>query len=58
MGKTIKLDSKGRFSLKDIEDLIDTTKIEFYAVKLKKDKTIVLKFYDKKRKLVKPNVQK
>ncbi len=58
MSKIIKLDNKGRFPLKELEDIMDITKIDSYTVKLNKDKTIILKFYDKKKKLVKTNVQK
>ena len=56
MSKIIKLDSKGRFPLTELEGLIDIAKIESYSLKLNKDKTLTLKFYDKKRKLVRPNV--
>lgn len=55
MSKTIKLDSKGRFPLKDLEGLVDIDRVEFYTVKYNKNNTITLKLYDKKRKLIKPN---
>lgn len=55
MSKIIKLDSKGRFPLQELEGFIDITKVDSYSVKLNKDKTLTLKFYDKKKKLVKIN---
>jgi len=51
--KIISLDGWGRISLYEFIDLIDIDKVEFYSIKLNKNKTLTLKFYDKKRKLLK-----
>lgn len=53
--KTIVLDSEGRIMLKQFEGLIDISSVAYYSIKKNKDKSLTLKFYDKKRKLVKPN---
>jgi hypothetical protein len=56
--KTITVDKDGIICLYSFRDFIDTSKVEFYELKLNKDKTLTLKFYDKNKKLVKPNKEK
>ena len=51
---TIVADKDGFVGIESFRDFIDVDKIVFYGLKLKKDRTIVLKFYDKSRKKVKP----
>lgn len=52
--KTVMIDKDGYVDIKHFECFIDIEKVAFYKFKLKKDGMIVLKFYDTKRKLVKP----
>ena len=54
MSKIIKVDKNGIVLLDDFTDLLDIHKVKFYKLKINKDKTITLKFYDSKNKLVKP----
>lgn len=51
---TIHVDKDGILMLSAFRDWIDTSKVAFYSMKLNKNKTVSLKFYDKKKKLVKP----
>ena len=52
--KFIKADKGGLLLLKDFEDIVDTTKVQYYEWTLNKNKSLTLKFYDSKRKLIKP----
>lgn len=56
--KTINVDKDGFIFLSSFREWLDTSQVEFYSYKLNKDKTITLKFYNKKKKLVKPYEQK
>lgn len=58
MSKTVKVDDYGRIDLEVFRCFVDIDKVEFYQLKLNKDKSLILKLYDKKKKLVKPNVKK
>jgi hypothetical protein len=58
MSKTIKVDEFGHVFLWDLRDLLDVRKIVYYSLKVNKNKTLSLKFYDKKKKLVRPYGQK
>lgn len=58
MAKIVTVDKLGRLDLEDFRELVNVDRIEFYSLKVKKDKTLILKFYDKKKRLVKPNGQK
>lgn len=44
--------------LSAFRDLVNTAKVEFYTLKINKDKTLTIKFYDKGKKLIKPYEQK
>lgn len=62
MGKLItsKTDASGEvyIDLKDLSDIINTDKVEYYEIVPKDKDSFQVKFYDKKKKLVKPNVKK
>ena len=55
--KTISVKDGGFIDLGDFADIIDVEKVYSYTLKQNKDKTITVKLYDKKGKLVKPNVR-
>ena len=55
MTKKVKVHKGGFVYLKDFEGLIDTDKVHSYTIKVNKDKTLTIKFYDDKKKVVKPN---
>lgn len=57
MNKIIKVDRDGGVALNYFVDLLDVDRVKFYNVKLNKDKTLTVKFYDKNKKLVKPYEQ-
>ena len=54
VSKIITVDKDGIVLLSCFRDWLDISKVEFYNMKINKDKTITVKFYDKKKKLVKP----
>ena len=54
MANIITVQEDGFVDLEEFKNVIDTSKVVFYSIKLKKDNTLLLKFYDKKKKLVKP----
>lgn len=58
MSKTIKVDKDGILDLYCFSDFIDITKVKFYTFKTNKDLSLIVKFYDKNRKLIKPYEQK
>lgn len=58
MTKIIKVDENGSFPLKDLEDMVDITKVCSYRLKFNKDRVLTLKLYDKNGRLVKPYVTK
>lgn len=53
--KTVTVEEGGFIPLEAFSDMIDTSKVEYYSLKANKDQTLTVKFYDKKKKLVKPN---
>ena len=52
--KNINVNKDGLVYLSDFKDWIDIDRVEYYKFKFKKDKTIEVKFYDKKKKLIRP----
>jgi hypothetical protein len=54
MAKVIKVDKNGMVLINNFEELLDVSKVAFYSLRANKDKTLTLKFYDNKKKLVKP----
>lgn len=54
MPKIIKTDKKGRFNLEDFRDVIDVDNIEYCSYTPNKNGTLIIKFYDKNKKIVKP----
>jgi len=54
MGKKVTVKPGGYLYLTDFADLVDVSKVVFYRFKENKDKTLTLKFYDKKKKVIKP----
>ncbi len=52
--KTIFVDRDGFIPLDVFYDLLDTSKVSSYSLKVNKDKTLAIKFYDSKKKLVRP----
>lgn len=55
MPKTVKVDYLGRLHLIDFKDFLDISKVVYYSFKQRKDRTLILKFYDKKKKVIKLN---
>ena len=53
MKKMIRVRKGGFVYLKEFADVIDVDKIDSYKVKKTKDGTLILTFYDEKKKLVK-----
>ncbi|HEY5234664.1 MAG TPA: hypothetical protein VIJ14_00680 [Rhabdochlamydiaceae bacterium] len=51
----VKTDEDGCLSLDSFRDIVDIEKVKYYTLKAK-DGALFLKFYDKKKKLVKPYV--
>ena len=56
--KIIDVGSDGLVSLGEFSEFLDIGNIEFYSIKVKKDKSLVIKFYDKKGKVIKPHESK
>lgn len=54
MGKKITVSPAGYIYLSDFDNMLDIDKVVFYRFKVNKDKTLTLKFYDKKKRLIKP----
>lgn len=54
----IKVKENGFVNLDEFKDLIDISKVVYYKLVAKKDKSLSLKFYDKDKKLVKPKSKK
>ena len=55
MAKTIGINAFGFIDLYEFEDFVDIDMVHYYKFKVNKDKTLTLKFYDKKKKLIKPS---
>lgn len=53
--KSIVVPKDGYLSLEEFKDLIDIVKVKHYSIKVNKDKMLTIKFYDKKKKLIRPN---
>ena len=45
---------KGFVHIEEFRDIVDIDKVVFNSIRAKKDGTVLLKFYDKKKKVVKP----
>lgn len=58
MTKIITIDKEGFVYIEEFRNIVDIDKVVFYSLKGKKDGTIHLKFYDKKKKLVRPYERK
>jgi hypothetical protein len=54
---TIKVNQKGEINLKDLQFYVDISKAKFYSFR-EKEGTVVLKLYDKNRRLIKPYAKK
>lgn len=54
----IKVDSDGAVNLEEFKDWLDINRVVYYNLKHKKDGKLIIKFYDKKRKLIKLYGQK
>lgn len=52
------VDKNGFVFIEDFKDLLNVEIVQYYTIKTRKDKTVVVKFYDKNRKLVRPYEQK
>ena len=55
MNKIIKVRRGGFVSLKEFSDFFDISKIVTYTIKVNKDKSVSIKFYDSEKKLVRSN---
>jgi hypothetical protein len=55
---TINVDKDGYVSIWDFSPWIDVTKVTYYKLKLTKNGKIIVKFYDKKKRLVRPYANK
>jgi len=58
VAKIVKVDRDGGIAMNHFVGWINVDRVKFYSVKSNKDKTLTVKFYDKNRKLVKPNERK
>lgn len=54
MSKIITIGKDGFVDLTEFKDIIPISLVKYYSVKANKNKTLMLKFYDKDQKLVKP----
>jgi hypothetical protein len=56
----VRENGKGEFYIpfKDFSDVVDMSKVEYYRLTIKDKGSFIVTFYDKKKKLVKPNVTK
>lgn len=54
MHKKIVVSMGGFIRIEDFSDLVDTNRVVYYKLKVDKDKTLTIKFYDCQKKLVKP----
>jgi hypothetical protein len=52
--KRIVVSMGGFIRIEDFSDLVDTNRVVYYKIKVNKDKTLTVRFYDDKKKLVKP----
>lgn len=56
--KTITVGKDGVILLKEFKEFIDIKKVKYYEFKKRRNsKILVLKFYDKNKKLLKPNTK-
>lgn len=56
MQTTVKYDEKSKeyyLDLEDFKDIVDISKVVYYKIKFKKDKSLILSFYDKNKKKIK-----
>lgn len=54
----VKVSDGGAVNLQDFKDFVDVGRVVYYSLKHKKDGKLIVKFYDKKRRLVRPYEQK
>jgi hypothetical protein len=50
---TIVVNKDGYIPLEYFKEMLDISKVAWYAIKVRKDESLVIKFYDKRRKLIK-----
>jgi hypothetical protein len=50
---TVTIGKNGFIPLDTFSEFIDVTKVKFYDLKVNKDKTLTVKFYDKNKKKLK-----
>ncbi len=56
MQTTVKYDEESKeyyLDLEDFKDIVDISKVVYYKIKFKKDKSVILSFYDKNKKKIK-----
>lgn len=51
---SLHISADGYIDLESLQKFIDIRKVEFYSVR-EKNGRLILKFYDKKRKIIKPS---
>ena len=56
MSTIVTTDKDGCLPLESFKDILDIKKVAYYTLKAK-DSTLILKFYDKKKKVIKPYVK-
>lgn len=54
MSKTIKVEKGGYIYVDAFSDWFDVSLVKYYSLKKRKNGSLVLKFYDKKKKVLKP----
>jgi hypothetical protein len=57
MKTVIAVNKDGTVSLNKFKDILNIAKVVYYKVKENKDKTLILSFYDKNKKKIKPYSQ-
>lgn len=58
MGKNIKVTEDGFLLLQDFAEFLDLSKVAYYSMSRYEMGALKIKFYDKKKKLIKPKAQK
>jgi hypothetical protein len=54
MSTIITVDKDGCVPLWYFADILNTDKVEYYKIKAEKNGTLIIKFYDKNKRLIKP----
>ena len=52
--KTVKVDNNGVVLLSAFSEWVDVKRVKFYSLRVNKDKSLTLKFFDRNRKQLKP----